>query len=208
MSVVGVFVCWCGTNIAGTVDIEDVLKDLRQHPLVGYAEGSRYLCSETGQEAIIRAIHEYKLSRVVVGTCSPRMHEETFRKTVAEAGLNPYLLEVANLREQCAWVHRERDKATAKAKALLRAAVDRVALHTPLYPGENPVEKRALVIGGGIAGIQAALDLAAAGYPVDLVEREPSVGGGWPAWRKHSPLWIVRRVFSLQKCLKWPGIPS
>ena len=174
---IGVFVCWCGTNIAATVDVEAVAEAAREMPGVVFATTYRYLCSEIGQSLIKEAINKEKLDRVVVGTCSPRMHEITFRKAVAEAGLNPYLLEVANLREQCAWVHKDKEEASAKAISLIRAAVAKAARNTELEPGEVQVTKRALVIGGGIAGIQAALDIADAGYQVDLVEKEPSIGG-------------------------------
>ncbi|HOP69092.1 MAG TPA: CoB--CoM heterodisulfide reductase iron-sulfur subunit A family protein [Bacillota bacterium] len=174
---VGIFICWCGTNISVTVDIQRLLEAARFFPQVVYAGDYRYLCSEAGQALIKEKVREEKLDRVVVGTCSPRMHETTFRQAVAEAGLNPYLLEVANLREHCSWVHRDREEATAKAAALVRAAAAKAVLNTPLTAPQLPVEKRALVIGGGIAGIQAALDIAGAGFDVDLVEREPSIGG-------------------------------
>ncbi|HSW36417.1 MAG TPA: disulfide reductase, partial [Candidatus Limnocylindrales bacterium] len=143
---VGVFICWCGTNIAGTVDIGKVIEDVRSFPDVVYVDEYRYLCSEVGQELIKKAIETERLDRVVVGTCSPRMHEITFRRAVSEAGLNPYLLEVANIREQCSWVHRNMDEATAKATALIRAAVAKVALNNPLDAPRMEVEKRALVI--------------------------------------------------------------
>ncbi|MFO7951617.1 MAG: CoB--CoM heterodisulfide reductase iron-sulfur subunit A family protein [Bacillota bacterium] len=183
----GVFVCHCGTNIAGTVDIDKVLEAARGFPGVIHADEYRYLCSEMGQDMIREAIKEHNLDRVVVGTCSPRMHENTFRKAVAEAGLNPYLLEVANIREHCSWVHRDMSEATPKAIALLRAAVAKAALNDPLEAPELDVEKRALVIGGGIAGIQAALDIAEAGFIVDIVEREPSIGGRMAQLEKTFP---------------------
>ncbi|MDP2953942.1 MAG: FAD-dependent oxidoreductase, partial [Chloroflexota bacterium] len=167
----GVFICHCGSNIAGVVDIPRVLEAARKMPLVTYVADHRYICSDNGQAEIREAIKEQRLNRVVIGSCSPRMHENTFRKTVARAGLNPYLLEIANLREQCSWVNSEdKEAATAKAIELVRMAVAKVAYHEPLYPKEISLNKRALVIGGGIAGIQAALDIANAGYPVVLVE--------------------------------------
>ncbi|MFO8192618.1 MAG: CoB--CoM heterodisulfide reductase iron-sulfur subunit A family protein [Bacillota bacterium] len=183
----GVFICHCGTNIAATVDIDKVVESARSFPGVVHAEDYRYLCSEVGQDLIKKAIKEHNLDRVVVGTCSPRMHENTFRKAAAEASLNPFLLEVANIREQCSWVHRDMDKATPKAVALVRAAVAKAALNDPLESPNMEVEKRALVIGGGIAGIQAALDIAEAGFTVDIVEREPSIGGRMAQLEKTFP---------------------
>lgn len=135
------------------------------------------MCSEAGQNIIKEAIKEQHLDGVVVCSCSPRMHEATFRKAVAAAGLNPYMLEVANIREQCSWIHKNKEEGTAKAIVLGRAAIAKVQLNAPLIAGESPVVKRALVIGGGIAGIQTALDIAEAGYPVDIVEKEPTIGG-------------------------------
>ncbi|MEW5920141.1 MAG: CoB--CoM heterodisulfide reductase iron-sulfur subunit A family protein [Bacillota bacterium] len=174
---IGVFICWCGTNIAATVDIETVIKEAREMPGVVYAGDNKYMCSETGQTQIKGTIVQQKLDRVVIASCSPRMHELTFRKTAAAAGLNPYLVEIANVREHCSWVHKDKDAATVKAVALIRTAVAKAALDTGLEPQEFVVTRRALVIGGGIAGIQAALDIAEAGYAVDLVERTPSIGG-------------------------------
>ncbi|MDW7739123.1 MAG: CoB--CoM heterodisulfide reductase iron-sulfur subunit A family protein [Bacillota bacterium] len=183
----GVFICHCGTNIAGTVDIEKTVKASRSFPGVVHADDYRYLCSEMGQDIIKNAIKDNNLDRVVVGTCSPRMHEQTFRKAASEAGLNPYMVEVANIREHCSWVHRNMDEATPKAVALVRAAAAKAALNDPLEAPAIEVEKRALVIGGGIAGIQTALDIAEAGYVVDLVEREPSIGGRMAQLEKTFP---------------------
>ncbi|MBE3574283.1 MAG: CoB--CoM heterodisulfide reductase iron-sulfur subunit A family protein [Firmicutes bacterium] len=177
MKRIGVFICWCGSNIAGTVDVEKVAEAARSMPGVVYATDYKYTCSEPGQQMIKDAIREQHLTGVVIGSCSPRMHEKTFRKTVESAGLNPYLLEVANLREHCSWVHPREEATTRKAIDLVRAAVAKVARNHPLHQGHIPVEKRALVIGGGIAGIQAALDIAESGYETVLVEREPSIGG-------------------------------
>jgi len=174
---IGVFVCWCGSNIAGTVDIEAVTRAAATFPGVVHVEDNRYTCSEPGQAGIRRAIEAHQLERVVVGACSPRLHEATFRSAVASAGLNPYLLQIANLREHCSWVHRDREEATAKAIDLVRMAVARAARLTALETSTVPVTKRAVVIGGGVAGIQAALDIARAGFPVTLVERSPSLGG-------------------------------
>jgi heterodisulfide reductase subunit A2 len=183
----GIFICHCGSNIAGTVDIARAIDASRNFPGVVHVDEYRYLCSEMGQDLIKNAIKENDLDRVVVGTCSPRMHEGTFRKAATEAGLNPYLLEVANIREHCSWVHRDMEEGTPKAIALLRAAAAKVALNDPLDSPELEVEKRALVIGGGIAGIQAAIDIAEAGYVVDVVEREPSIGGRMAQLEKTFP---------------------
>ncbi len=174
---IGVFVCHCGTNIASTVDVKAVAETLGKEPAVVFSTDYPYMCSEAGQNIIKEAIKEYKLDGVVVCSCSPRMHEATFRKTVQAAGLNPYLLEVANIREQCSWIHKDKAEATAKAIVLGRAAIAKVQLNAPLIAGESPVVKRALVIGGGIAGIQTALDIADAGYEVDIVEKQPTIGG-------------------------------
>lgn len=174
---IGVFVCHCGTNIASTVDVKAVAETLGKEPAVVFSTDYPYMCSEAGQNIIKEAIKEYKLEGVVVCSCSPRMHEATFRKTVQAAGLNPYLLEVANIREQCSWIHKDKAEATAKAIVLGRAAIAKVQLNAPLIAGESPVVKRALVIGGGIAGIQTALDIADAGYEVDIVEKQPTIGG-------------------------------
>ena len=177
MQRIGVFVCHCGTNIAATVDVEKVVEAVKNEPGVVHAEDYQYMCSEAGQSKIQDAIREKHLTGVVVCSCSPRMHENTFRKAVEKAGLNPYMLEIANIREHCSWIHKNREEATEKAIILARAAVAKVHLNAPLQPGESRVVKRALVIGGGIAGIQTALDIADAGYEVDIVEKTPSIGG-------------------------------
>jgi len=174
---IGVYVCYCGSNIAATVDVEEVARYARRLDGVVVARTNKYTCSDPGQESIRQDIVELGLDRVVIGACSPRMHERTFRATLQKAGLNPYFLEVANLREHCSWVHSDIPTATEKAKDLIRAAVERVRQHEPLYPRQEPVTPAALVVGGGIAGIQAALDIANAGFPVYLVERQPSIGG-------------------------------
>ena len=177
MQRIGVFVCWCGSNIAGTVDVVKVAEALQNEPGVVFSTNYQYMCSQAGQDVIKAAIAEYKLTGIVVCSCSPRMHEATFRKTAAAAGLNPYMVEIANIREQCSWVHKDMATGTEKAIILARAAVAKVSLNAPLTPGESPVTKRALVIGGGIAGIQTALDIADAGFPVDIVEKQPTIGG-------------------------------
>ncbi len=177
MQRIGVFVCWCGSNIAGTVDVQAVSDALQNEPGVVFSTNYQYMCSQAGQDIIKNAIAEHKLTGIVVCSCSPRMHEATFRKTAAAAGLNPYMVEIANIREQCSWVHKDMPTGTEKAIILGKAAVAKVNLNAPLKPGESPVTKRALVIGGGIAGIQTALDIAEAGFPVDIVEKKPTIGG-------------------------------
>ncbi|MCL1848709.1 MAG: CoB--CoM heterodisulfide reductase iron-sulfur subunit A family protein [Clostridiales bacterium] len=177
MQKIGVFVCWCGSNIAGTVDIGRVVEEAKAEPGVVYAADYQYMCSQAGQSSIRQAVEEYGLTGVVICACSPRMHEATFRKTVESAGVNPYMVEIANIREHCSWIHKDKEEATAKAIILSRAAIAKLNQNAPLYPGESEVVKRALVIGGGIAGIQTALDVADAGYEVDIVEKSPTIGG-------------------------------
>jgi heterodisulfide reductase subunit A len=175
---IGVYVCHCGLNIAGSVDCENVAKFAATLPHVVVASDNRYTCSDQGQDLIKKDIKEHKLNRVVVASCSPRLHEPTFRRICEEAGLNKYLFEMANIREHCSWVHLyEKEKATEKAKDLVKAAVAKVALLDPAVESEVPITRKALIIGAGVAGIQAALDLADTGYKVYLVEREPSIGG-------------------------------
>lgn len=177
MQRVGVFVCWCGSNIAGTVDVQAVSEALKNEAGVVFSTNYQYMCSQAGQNMIKDAVKEHNLTGIVVCSCSPRMHEATFRKTAAAAGINPYMVEIANIREQCSWVHKDMLTGTQKAIILGKAAVAKVNLNAPLTPGESPVTKRALVIGGGIAGIQTALDIADAGFPVDIVEKKPTIGG-------------------------------
>ena len=175
---IGVFVCDCGTNIAGSLDTEAVREYAETLPDVVVAVRNRYTCSDPGQQEIKRHIVEYKLNRVVVASCSPLLHEPTFRQCVSEAGLNPYLFEMANIREQCSWVHlHDWEAATEKAKDIVKMAVAKARWLTAQKEMTVPVTDAALVIGGGIAGIQAALDLADAGHQVYLVEKEPSIGG-------------------------------
>ncbi len=173
----GVFVCHCGINIAGTVDVKKVAKELSTHPNVVHSEDYVYMCSDPGQNLISNAIKQKKLDSVVVACCSPTLHESTFRNCVKSAGVNPFHCEIANIREQCSWVHKEMEKATSKAIKITRSTVEKVTRNEPLEPISVPVTKRALVIGGGIAGIQASLDLANSGFEVVLVERSPSIGG-------------------------------
>lgn len=177
MERIGVFVCHCGTNIAGTVDVAKVAEELGKVDGVVYSTDYTYMCSSAGQKMIEDHIKDDKLTGVVLCSCSPRMHEKTFRACAERAGLNPYKVEVANIREQCSWVMKDQLSATEKAIALGKAAIAKTILDTPLIPGETPMTKRALVIGGGIAGITAALDIADAGFPVDIVEKNVTVGG-------------------------------
>ena len=177
MQKIGVFVCWCGSNIAATVDVKRVAEAMKSEPGVVFSTDYQYMCSENGQSMIRNAIKDYNLDGIVVCSCSPRMHEATFRKTALQAGLNPYMVEIANIREQCSWIHKDIPEGTEKAIILARTAVAKVLRNAPLTAGTSPVTKRALVIGGGIAGIQTALDIADAGYEVDIVEKTPSIGG-------------------------------
>jgi len=177
MQRIGVFICWCGSNIAATVDVEKVAEVIKNEPGVVYSTNYQYMCSENGQQLIKQAIKEHNLTGIVIGACSPRMHEATFRKAAEAAGLNPYMVEVANIREHCSWIHKDMEEATEKAVILVRTAIAKVKLNAPLMSGESPVVKRALVIGGGIAGIQAALDIADAGFEVDIVEKNATIGG-------------------------------
>ncbi len=175
---IGVYVCHCGLNIAGSVNCEEVAEFAANLPHVALSKDTLYTCSDQGQDLIKNDIQEHRLNRVVVASCSPRLHEPTFRQTCEEAGLNKYLFEMANIREQCSWVHlQEPEKATEKAKDLVQMAVAKAALLNPQEEARVPVAKKALVIGGGVAGIQTALDLADTGYQVYLVEKNPSVGG-------------------------------
>lgn len=177
MARIGVFVCWCGSNIAETVDVEKVSQASAQIPGVVYSVNYKYMCSDPGQDMIKKAIVEYKLTGVVVASCSPRMHEVTFRRAASEAGLNPYMLEMANIREHCSWVHNNKEDATKKAIDLVRMMVEKVKRNQPLTNIKIPVTKKALVIGGGVAGIQAALDIANGGIKTILLDKEPSIGG-------------------------------
>ena len=175
---IGVYVCQCGSNIGGVVDCAMVAKYAEKLSCVVICRNQGYTCSEPGQNQIKSDIKEYGLNRVVVASCSPRLHEATFRQCISEAGLNPYLLEMANIREQCSWVHsHDAREATAKARDLVRSAVARVRLLNAQTEMDVQVTPATLVVGGGVAGIQAALDLADAGYKVILVEKQPSIGG-------------------------------
>jgi heterodisulfide reductase subunit A len=185
---IGVFICHCGTNIGGTVDVEKVAESARSLEGVAFAETSKYACSDPGQQAIQKAVAECRLNRIVVAACSPRMHEPTFRACLAQVDLNPFVLEMANIREGCSWVHlREPELATSKACDLVRMAVAKARLLEPLAVRKYPVKKAAMVVGGGIAGIQAALDIADTGAKVYLVERSPCLGGTMAQLNKTYP---------------------
>jgi heterodisulfide reductase subunit A len=173
----GVYICHCGTNIAATVDVKSVADYARTLDGVILARDYTYMCSDPGQDLIKEDVREYGLNRVVVASCTPLMHEPTFRRACMEAGLNPFFFQMANIREHCSWVIDDRAMATQKARAMVEAAVRRVRYHTPLEQRNVEMTPAALVVGGGIAGIEAALRLADAGKHVYLVEREPSIGG-------------------------------
>ncbi|TWJ19598.1 CoB--CoM heterodisulfide reductase iron-sulfur subunit A family protein [Geobacter argillaceus] len=177
MSRIGVFVCHCGENISRTVDVEKVAAEAGKLSGVALATDYKYMCSDPGQNLLKKAVADHNLEGIVVAACSPRMHEKTFRKAAQAAGVNPFLVEMANIREHCSWVHEDKAEATKKAGDIVRMLVERVKRDKKLVPITVPVTKRALVIGGGIAGIQAALDIADSGHRVVLVEREPSIGG-------------------------------
>ena len=177
MARIGVFVCHCGENIARTVRVKQVAEATRRIPGVAFATDYPYFCSAPGQKIVMDAVKEHGLTGVVVAACSPQLHEPTFRRAAAQAGLNPFQCEMANIREQCSWVHPDPGQATPKACRIVASMVEKVKRSRPLTAVEVPITKRALVIGGGVAGVRAALDIANAGYPVVLVEKEPSLGG-------------------------------
>jgi heterodisulfide reductase subunit A len=174
---IGVYICQCGINIAATIDVEKVTNEIEKLPNVAIGRYYKYMCSDPGQELIKNDIKDQKLDRVVVASCSPRMHEPTFRAALEEAGMNPYYFEMVNIREHCSWVHLDKDLATEKAIELITGAVARAQYLEPLEKKQVSVIPRALVIGGGIAGIQAALEIAEKGFKTYLVERAPSIGG-------------------------------
>jgi len=207
---VGVFVCHCGLNIAGTVDVKAVAEYAKTIPDVVYVKENRYTCADPGQEEIRKAIREQKLNRVVIAACSPRMHEPTFRRTVSEAGLNPFLYEMANIREFASWCHQNYPAAaTERAKDSVRMAVAKVRLMQQLQTIEVPVTNKALIIGGGIAGMNAALDLAEMGYKVYMLENSQSIGGHMAALDKTFPTLdcsICIEVPKMVDCGRHPNI--
>jgi heterodisulfide reductase subunit A len=184
---IGVYICHCGVNIAATVNIAEVRNFIAKQPNVVIARDYKFMCSDPGQDWIKQDIKNLDVNRVVVAACSPLMHELTFRLAAESAGLNRYLVQIANIREHCSWVHDDRVAATEKAKGLVNAAVKRVALHQPLEITRAPLNRNTLIVGGGIAGIQAALEIANAGYHVYLVEREPTIGGKMGQFDKTFP---------------------
>ena len=184
---IGVYVCHCGINIADHVDVEAVKNFAENHPKVAIARNYIYMCSDPGQDLIVKDIETYQLDRVVVAACSPTLHERTFRNAISKTGLNPYFLEIANIREQCSWVHSDRTKATEKAKELVSAAIAKVLLLESLEEKEVQIRQSVLVVGGGIAGLQSALDIAESGFEVFLVEKDPSIGGRMAQLNKTYP---------------------
>jgi len=174
---IGVFVCHCGINIAQNVDVNALTQYASKLNGVVVAKEYKYMCSDVGATLIKDTIKEFKLDGVVIASCSPRMHEHTFRRVASDGGVNPYRVEISNIREQCSWAHTDKHQATEKAKYLVRSAVSKARSLEPLKPSKLKVIPEALVIGGGIAGIQASLDLANDGFKVYLVERDPSIGG-------------------------------
>ena len=177
MKRIGVFICHCGVNIRATVDVKRLAEQMREYPGVYHAEDYMFMCSDPGQNLIKKAIREKRLDALVVAACSPTLHESTFRNVMEEIGMNPYQCEIANIREQCSWVHEDIEEATHKAALIIKTTVEKIKLNESLTPVSVPVTRKVLVIGAGISGIQAALDIADAGYKVILVEKKPSVGG-------------------------------
>jgi heterodisulfide reductase subunit A len=184
---IGVYICHCGTNIAGTIDVRALAEYAATLPGVAIARDYKYMCSDPGQELIKQDIRDFKLNRLVVAACSPQLHEKTFRTAAAQGGLNPYFFQMVNVREHDAWVHVDKEAATAKAFDMVRAAIRRVKLHHSLERRSVPINPAVLVVGGGIAGIHAALSLANAGKKVYLVEREPTIGGHMAMFDKTFP---------------------
>src|SRR5512139_3786135 len=187
---IGVYVCHCGTNIAGVVNASEVstwaAENLKDQGVV-ISRDYKFMCSSLGQELIEKDIKELGLNRVVVAACSPHLHEKTFRNACKNAGLNPYLCELVSIREQVSWVHNDKAAATEKSKAIISGGVERIIWHEPLEPLKVPIHPDTLIVGGGIAGIQAALEIADAGYHVYMVEREPSIGGHMAQFDKTFP---------------------
>jgi len=178
MKRIGVFVCHCGINIAGTLDISEIIHRISNYPGVAHADHYEYMCSDPGQNIVRNTIKDQYLDGIVVAACSPTLHEVTFRNAAKDAGMNPYMVEIANIREYCSWVHRDKPEiATEKAIRIIRTAVEKVKRNESLYPVKIPVYHKCLVIGAGVSGIQAALDVANAGFEVILVEKSPTIGG-------------------------------
>ncbi|MDO9547884.1 MAG: CoB--CoM heterodisulfide reductase iron-sulfur subunit A family protein, partial [Candidatus Marinimicrobia bacterium] len=177
MKKIGVFVCHCGINIASTVDIPKLVEDLKNYPGIAYIQDYKYMCSDPGQTLVKEKIKSEKLEAVVIAACSPTLHENTFRMAVQTVDMNPYNCEIANIREQCSWVHKDIVQATEKAKRIIKSVVEKALLNEELEPVKVPVTRKALILGGGIAGIQSALSIANSGYEVILVERQSSIGG-------------------------------
>ncbi|MFH1012078.1 MAG: FAD-dependent oxidoreductase [bacterium] len=184
---IGLYICHCGTNISKMVDVSHIAKEMSGHPDVVVSRDYKFMCSEPGQEFIIKDIQEQNVNRVVVAACSPLMHEPTFRAAVERGGLNRYLFEMVNIREQCSWVTTEREAATRKAYALINGALARVKFQKPLEMRRIDITRRVMIVGGGIAGIEAALQIADAGYEVILVEKEESIGGHMAKFDKTFP---------------------
>ncbi|MBI4811201.1 MAG: FAD-dependent oxidoreductase [Ignavibacteriales bacterium] len=184
---IGMYICHCGVNIAATVNVAAVRDFIAKQPNVVIARDYKFMCSDPGQDLIKQDIKNLGVNRVVVAACSPLMHELTFRLAAESAGLNRYLVQIANIREHCSWIHDDVNEATQKATALVNAAVKRVALHQPLEITYSPMNKNTLIVGGGIAGIQAALEIANAGHHVYLVEKEPTIGGRMGQFDKTFP---------------------
>jgi heterodisulfide reductase subunit A len=184
---IGLYICHCGINISKMVDVVHIAKEMAGHPDVVVSREYKFMCSEPGQDLIIKDIEGSNLTRIVVAACSPLMHEPTFRTTVERGGLNRYLFEMVNIREQCSWVTVDRHEATSKARALINGALARVKFHEPLEMRRVTIGKRVLIVGGGIAGIEAALQVADAGYEVVLVEKEESIGGHMAKFDKTFP---------------------
>ena len=174
---IGLFVCHCGVNIASVVDVEKVAQVLKDYPGVTFSTDYVYMCSDPGQQMIIDTIKEKHLDGIIVAACSPTLHEKTFQEAARLAGLNPYQIEIANIREQDSWVHTDKEKATKKAVKIVKSHVAKARQNENLEPIKVDVNRRALVIGGGISGLQAAMDIADHGYEVILVEKNPSIGG-------------------------------
>jgi heterodisulfide reductase subunit A len=184
---IGFYICHCGTNIAGMVDVQAVAKYVATLTNVVVSRDYKYMCSDPGQEMIVQDIIENRLNRIVVAACSPLLHEHTFREATRRGGLNPFFFQMVNVREHDSWVHTNRQEATRKAMALARAAIQRVPLHKPLEVKKVSINPHVLIVGGGIAGIHAALVLANAGKQVCLVERDPTIGGHMAKFDKTFP---------------------